>query len=57
MERPRIVVTLSSPERAANPEVARLKNQRYLDSVQRAGGDGPRSHARLRVEHDHHAVG
>ncbi len=39
MERPRIVVTLSSPERASDPAVARLKNERYLESVARAGGE------------------
>ena len=39
VERPRIVVTLSSPDRAANPDVARLKNARYLESVARAGGE------------------
>ena len=39
MERPRIVVTLSSPDRASNPAVARLKNERYLESVARAGGE------------------
>lgn len=39
MERPRIVVTLSNPARAAKPDVARLKNQRYLESVARAGGE------------------
>lgn len=39
VERPRIVVTLSSPDRASDPAVARLKNERYLESVARAGGD------------------
>ena len=39
MERPRIVVTLSNPERASDPAVASLKNQRYLESVSRAGGE------------------
>jgi putative glutamine amidotransferase len=39
VERPRIVVTLSSPERASNPTVAALKNRRYLESVVRAGGE------------------
>ena len=39
MERPRIVVTLSNPERATDPAVATLKNQRYLESVARAGGE------------------
>ena len=39
MERPRIVVTLSNPERSADPAVARLKNERYLGAVERAGGE------------------
>lgn len=39
MERPRIVVTLSSPHRASDPAVARVKNERYLESVARAGGE------------------
>jgi len=39
VERPRIVVTLSSPDRASDPAVARLKNERYLESVARAGGE------------------
>ncbi len=39
MERPRIVVTLSSPDRASDPAVARQKNERYLESVARAGGE------------------
>jgi putative glutamine amidotransferase len=39
VERPRIVVTLSSPDRASNPAVARLKNERYLEAVARAGGE------------------
>ena len=30
VERPRIVVTLSNPERASDPAVARQKNERYL---------------------------
>jgi putative glutamine amidotransferase len=38
VERPRIVVTLSSPDRASDAAVARLKNERYLESVTRAGG-------------------
>jgi putative glutamine amidotransferase len=38
VERPRIVVTLSNPERAADPSVARLKNERYCEAVDRAGG-------------------
>ena len=39
MERPRIVVTLSNPERATDPAVARLKNERYCEAVERAGGE------------------
>jgi len=39
MERPRIVVTLSNPERASDPAVARLKNERYCEAVERAGGE------------------
>jgi putative glutamine amidotransferase len=39
VDRPRIVVTLSNPERAAEPALARLKNQRYLEAVARAGGE------------------
>jgi putative glutamine amidotransferase len=39
VDRPRIVVTLSSPDRASDPVVARLKNERYLESVARAGGE------------------
>lgn len=38
MERPRIVVTLTNPERAADRSVAELKNRRYLEAVERAGG-------------------
>jgi putative glutamine amidotransferase len=38
MERPRIVVTLSSPARASDPDVAELKNRRYLEAIERAGG-------------------
>jgi putative glutamine amidotransferase len=38
MERPSIVVTLSSPARASDPNVAELKNRRYLEAVDRAGG-------------------
>jgi putative glutamine amidotransferase len=39
VERPRIVVTLTNPERAADRSIAELKNARYLESVERAGGD------------------
>lgn len=38
VDRPRIVVTLSNPGRAADPSAARLKNQRYCEAVERAGG-------------------
>lgn len=38
MERPRIVVTLSNPQRAGDPEVARLKNDHYCEAIERAGG-------------------
>jgi putative glutamine amidotransferase len=34
---PHIAVTLSNPEAAADPEVAALKNRRYLEAVERAG--------------------
>ena len=36
--RPRIVVTVQSPERAKDEEVAWRKNDRYFEGVQRAGG-------------------
>jgi putative glutamine amidotransferase len=39
VDRPRVVVTLSNPDRASDPAVARLKNERYLESVARAGGE------------------
>jgi putative glutamine amidotransferase len=39
VERPRIVVTLSNPERTSDPALGRLKNERYLESVSRAGGE------------------
>jgi putative glutamine amidotransferase len=38
VERPRIVVTLTNPERAVDRSTAELKNRRYLESVERAGG-------------------
>jgi putative glutamine amidotransferase len=38
VERPRIVVTLTNPGRAADRSTAELKNRRYLESVERAGG-------------------
>jgi len=34
---PRIVVTLSNPEIAADPETAAVKNQRYLEALERSG--------------------
>ena len=34
---PRIVVTLSNPGRAAEPETAALKNRRYLEALERSG--------------------
>ena len=39
VDRPRIVVTLSSPDRASRPDLASLKNERYLESVARAGAE------------------
>ncbi len=36
---PPIVVTLSHPSRAARPDLAAQKNERYLAAVRRAGGD------------------
>jgi putative glutamine amidotransferase len=38
MARPRIIVTLTNPERAADPLAARAKNQLYLDAIVRHGG-------------------
>lgn len=37
---PRIVVTVQAPRRAADPELARRKNARYLEELAAAGGDG-----------------
>jgi putative glutamine amidotransferase len=37
MRRPRIVVTLSNPERARDPAVAGYKNARYLEALERHG--------------------
>ncbi len=37
MERPRIVATLANPETSTDPEVATLKNRRYLEALDRAG--------------------
>jgi gamma-glutamyl-gamma-aminobutyrate hydrolase PuuD len=38
-DRPRIVVTVQSPERAKDEEIAWRKNERYFDGVARAGGE------------------
>jgi gamma-glutamyl-gamma-aminobutyrate hydrolase PuuD len=38
-DRPRIVVTVQSPERAKDEEVAWRKNDRYFEGVRRAGGE------------------
>jgi gamma-glutamyl-gamma-aminobutyrate hydrolase PuuD len=37
MDRPRIVTTLADPGGASDPEVAELKNRRYLEALERAG--------------------
>ena len=37
MDRPRIVTTLADPRVASAPEVAELKNRRYLEALERAG--------------------
>ena len=37
MDRPRVVVTLANPERAPDPAIAALKNNRYLEALERAG--------------------
>ena len=37
--RPRILITLQDPGRAADADAARLKNERYLEAVARAGGE------------------
>jgi len=34
---PRIVVTLSNPEKTADPEIAALKNRRYVEALERSG--------------------
>ena len=39
MDQPRIVVTLADPGASADPAVAELKNRRYLEALERAGGD------------------
>jgi putative glutamine amidotransferase len=38
VDRPRIVVTLTNPERAGDRSSAELKNARYLEAIERAGG-------------------
>jgi putative glutamine amidotransferase len=38
-DRPRIVVTVQSPERAKDEEIAWRKNDRYFEGVRRAGGE------------------
>jgi len=38
-DRPRILVTVQSPEKAANEEVAWRKNDRYFEGVRRHGGE------------------
>ena len=40
MDRPTIVVTLSDPGRASEPEAARAKNAKYLAALERAGAHG-----------------
>jgi putative glutamine amidotransferase len=37
VEQPRVVVTLADPARAADPDLARVKNGRYVEALQRAG--------------------
>jgi putative glutamine amidotransferase len=37
MDRPRIVTTLADPAASTDPEVADLKNRRYLEALERAG--------------------
>src|ERR1700693_4159015 len=37
MDAPRIVATLADPQISADPEVAALKNRRYLEALERAG--------------------
>jgi len=39
IDRPRIAVALQDPEGESDPEVARLKNRRYLEAILRAGGE------------------
>jgi putative glutamine amidotransferase len=37
MDRPRIVATLANPAIAADPDLAAMKNRRYLEALERAG--------------------
>ena len=37
MDRPRIVATLANPEASTDPDVAAMKNHRYLEALERAG--------------------
>jgi putative glutamine amidotransferase len=37
MLRPRIVVTLSNPQSSPDPEIATVKNQRYVEALERSG--------------------
>lgn len=37
MDRPRIVLTVGDPARAADADLARLKNRRYVEALERAG--------------------
>lgn len=37
MERPRIVATLADPASAGDPQLAEMKNRRYLEALERAG--------------------
>jgi len=37
MDRPRIVATLANPEKSGDPDLATLKNRRYLEALERAG--------------------
>jgi putative glutamine amidotransferase len=39
VERPRIAVTVTNPERAVDRSLAELKNRRYLEAIYRAGGE------------------
>jgi putative glutamine amidotransferase len=46
VEGPRIVVTLGDPTASADPALARLKNQAYLDALERAGATAIPLHER-----------